>query len=182
MTGCVRAGCGRETMALVSFDRDELSVLVRSFDSDDTFALGMCDTHVSRLTVPMGWTLVDERVDQPAEASSLPQPSGKPADPADPRPRSRRSPSPEGGLLTRAFQGPESESPKRRRRSWLEQEQPDSGGEATNKEQAGQDPSSLRVNPDELPFPSVTSGAAQPARSEPAMIAAQDLLPRSPQL
>ncbi|MEE9417590.1 MAG: DUF3499 family protein [Acidimicrobiales bacterium] len=123
MSACVRAGCGRETIALVSFDRAELSVVVRSTDTDDTFTLGMCDTHVARLTVPVGWALLDERGEQPEEASTLPQPSGEPAAPAEPRPRSRRGVSPEGGLLTRAFQGPESGSPKRKRRSWLDDDQ-----------------------------------------------------------
>ncbi len=123
VTVCVRAGCGRDTAALASFDREALAVRLRNIDTDAAFTIGLCEAHVARLTVPMGWTLADERFVSESVESTLPQPSGERAETSAETQRPRKPSSPEGGLLNRAFKGPDSDSPSKRRLSWLERDE-----------------------------------------------------------
>lgn len=141
VTVCVRAGCGGETAALASFDRENLVVRLRNVDSDPAFTIGLCEIHVGRLTVPIGWTLAEERSDAPEEGSSLPTPRGERVDTSDETSTPRRPSSPEGGLLNRAFQGPDSDSQTKRRQSWLEGN-PDSSSQNSSSDNSSTDNSS----------------------------------------
>ncbi len=174
VTVCVRAGCGGETAALASFDRENLVVRLRNVDTDSAFTIGVCENHVAKLTVPMGWTLADERSDAPAEGTSLPTPRGERVDTSTESTAPRRPSSPEGGLLNRAFQGPESDSQHRRRPSWLERSEEQPPPVAPDAPAPGDSPAAPDASPTDT-TPSA-SASADNAASKPTSPSAPPLV------
>jgi hypothetical protein len=66
MRGCVRLGCRDAAVAGVALDPAHQRVWIADLPADDPLYIGLCHAHADRLTVPVGWSLLDERSAQAA--------------------------------------------------------------------------------------------------------------------
>ncbi len=70
MRNCAKIGCGAEAFATISLRYEDREVLVNSLAPlQDPNLLELCREHTRRMTPPVGWTVTDERAEQPAEVS-----------------------------------------------------------------------------------------------------------------
>ncbi|NOX29707.1 MAG: DUF3499 family protein [Actinobacteria bacterium] len=64
MRGCVRLGCLEAAVAGIALDPEHQRVWIVDIPADDPRYIGMCHSHTDLLTVPVGWSTIDERCAQ----------------------------------------------------------------------------------------------------------------------
>lgn len=62
---CSRPGCQRSPSATLLYDYASSTATISSLVAPHPMQYDLCDLHTERLSVPKGWTLVDERVTAP---------------------------------------------------------------------------------------------------------------------
>ena len=90
---CARTGCADQTRALLLFDPAAGTARLLDVVDDLIGSVPLCDVHADGVQVPSGWTLSDERTEQPEGVALL---LGVTDDEAS-------EPEPESPLLKRAF-------------------------------------------------------------------------------
>lgn len=62
---CARTGCAKRARAVLSFDPGAATARLVDLTDDDVGAARLCTEHADRIRVPSGWTLTDERTEEP---------------------------------------------------------------------------------------------------------------------
>ncbi len=62
---CSRPGCQRSPSATLRYDYASSTATISALATPHPMQYDLCDLHTERLSVPKGWTLVDERVTAP---------------------------------------------------------------------------------------------------------------------
>jgi hypothetical protein len=74
---CARVGCGDEAVASTLFVADSSRVEIIDL-VDATAGIALCAVHTRRLTAPVGWVLVDQRVPRRVDLWSVAVPRAMP--------------------------------------------------------------------------------------------------------
>ncbi|MEO1065025.1 MAG: DUF3499 family protein [Actinomycetota bacterium] len=90
---CARTGCADAPRALLLFDPAEGSARLLDVVDDLIGSVPLCTAHADRVNVPSGWTLSDERTEEPEGVARLLGVAGD----------ETTEPEPESPLLKRAF-------------------------------------------------------------------------------
>lgn len=61
---CSRPGCGRAPVATLTYDYAASAATIDHLAAPHPMQYDLCELHAERLSVPNGWALVDQRVDQ----------------------------------------------------------------------------------------------------------------------
>lgn len=110
---CAKPGCTGAVEAWFLTSRDACEVVISAVDAPH--AIGLCSSHLARLTVPGGWTLTDSRKGGDPARSAEPKSAGtgssrRPwfAPDSEPHSAAELVETIDGTMLSRAFRGPSS--------------------------------------------------------------------------
>lgn len=62
---CSRPGCQRNPTATLTYEYSSSTATIGVLATPHPMQYDLCDLHTDRLSVPNGWTLIDERVTAP---------------------------------------------------------------------------------------------------------------------
>ncbi len=68
---CARTGCADEARSLLLFDPAGGTARLLDLADDLIGAVPLCNAHADRFNVPSGWTLADERTEEPEGVALL---------------------------------------------------------------------------------------------------------------